>query len=614
MKTEGPNLAQPEVGDAEEQNHHSTLGFASQNRCCNRHERIKYSIIYIMSKYYQKIGDNYYDLNTIFLPFTSGTKSTTNFKNSDGVDLGSVFQPYSNQLTNLIVNYGFKDLFQSRYFRPKATCSISSTSTSATISITAAAFNSLAITGSGTATITGVSGTSSYSQSFTGLNPDSNYSYTCKPSNTGSSPAATTTVYDGSSTTIPVNTLPLIKGVSASPASANWITILWGATNQSDCSYSYVTVGRATTSGGAITLLTLDSVTNKVSVTDTISAGTTYYYTVTPYNKSNIAGTAVTVSATSFLNTTIDTFSFSSISGLSSTTGWIAFNVKISNFTYATLTTGTTIVEIYQTTELIQKAIQFNTAVSVQFTLSVYNSPDGLQYNGSTTPLTRVITYTRSAVTSVPADNANTFGYFYWLDVILVGSGGGGGGGSKRHGGGNGGGGGSGGYISYSENIDSIGQKACRGYNKSVGIASLGGLEGDGDGSSGYYGPNGDTSISFFIGPINYYFKANCGIGGKGGTGEGNSGYYPNNNDGTYFFGETGGITATKAAVALAVYNHGVHALQNVPGAGMGAGKLGLTNNAGDGGNGSAGYGGSGARADNGNPGLCSFALYYLST
>jgi len=569
-----------------------------------------------MSGYYQKIGATYYDLNTIFSSYvTSNTKAdATKFTNSSGIDLNSIFEKVSNQPTNLTVNYGFASAFQSNYFTPKATCSITSDSSKATISITDAAFNSLAIIGSGIATITGVSGTSSYSQSFTGLAPDSNYSYTCKPSNSGTSPAATTTVLNGTSTDVSTNTLPIIKNVSATVYDSSSITISWAATGTSDCSYSYVAISSSTSSSGTYSSIT--GATKILNTTTTflnkgLSAGTTYYYAVTPYNKSGSAGTSVYVNATSFLNTTINTFTFSSISGVSSTTGWIAFNIKISNFTYATLTTGTTKVEIYQTTGSveIQKAIQFDTAKSLTFTLSVYNSPGGGEYNGSTTPLTSVITYTSNTDNAIhtPNQDTNTFGYFYWMDVILVGSGGGGGGGSVQHGGGNGGGGGSGGYISYSESINSVGQNACHAFSKTVGIASAGGKD-DGDGKIGYYGPNGNTSISFYIGNITYYFQAACGIGGAGGSSRGDSAYYPNSKDGNnYVYGETGSVYATKTVTSmqtLTLINLGKHAGSGQPG-----GKLGLTGSAGDGGNGSAGYGSNG---DSGNPGLCSFNLYYL--
>ena len=565
-----------------------------------------------MSGYYQKIGSTYYDLDTIFLPFTSGTKSTTNFKKADGVDLGSVFQPYSNQPTNLTVNYGFKDVFQSKYFTPTASCSITSDTSSATISITSAAFNSLAITGSGTATITGVSGTSSYSQSFTGLNPDSNYSYTCTPSNTGTSPASTTAV-TGTASTVTTNTLPIIKGVTAEPASANWITVSWAAAGQIDCNYSYVTVGRATSGGGAITLLTLDSVTNKVSVTDTISAGTTYYYTVTPYNKSNIAGTAVTVSATSFLNTTIDTFTFRSIVGTSETTGWIGFNVKISNFTYAILTTdaanpknNSAIIIPDPENPLninTQVPIQFNTALSLTFSLLVFNSGDEKKYNGSLTPLKSVITYTLQTVTAPNplGDSVNTFGFFYWMKVIVVGSGGGGGGASDQNGGGNGGGGGSGGYTSYSQSISSNQQLACRGCNINVGVAQAGGPA-SGDGGRGSSGTNGNTSINIIIGTSEYIFTAYCGHGGAGGGSGGNSGYY-GQKENNFVFGQAGSVSATGPAGNIVVSNYGSNASS-----GQQAGTLGLSNNAGDGGGG-GGYKNNGT---GGNAGLCSFALYYI--
>ena len=119
--------------------------------------------------FYQKIGTTYYDVSSIYRPYTSGTKaSATNCYDASGVDLSDIFAPVSNQTQNLSVGYSFKDTFQSKYFTPTATCSVTSDTGSATISITSAAFNKLEITGSGTATIEGKSGTSTYSKSFTG--------------------------------------------------------------------------------------------------------------------------------------------------------------------------------------------------------------------------------------------------------------------------------------------------------------------------------------------------------------------------------------------------------------------------------------------------------------
>ena len=156
-----------------------------------------------MSGFKQQIGVNYYDLSAIFLPRSSGpTAATSHFISPDGNDLSLLFVPLSNQPCNLTVNYNCSSLYQSKYFTPTAAYSTTTSVNGATISISSAAFNSLAITGSGTATIAGVSGTTTYSKSFTGLLPASNYTYVCTPSNTGTSPAATTTAVSGTATTL----------------------------------------------------------------------------------------------------------------------------------------------------------------------------------------------------------------------------------------------------------------------------------------------------------------------------------------------------------------------------------------------------------------------------
>ena len=583
-----------------------------------------------MSGYYQKIGSTYYDVNTIYLSYTSGTKAdATNFFNTNGVDLNSIFEKCSNQTQNLSVGYSFKDTFQSKYFTPTATCSVTSDTGSATISITSAAFNKLEITGSGTATIEGKSGTSTYSKSFTGLTPDSNYSYTCTPSNTGTSPAATTTAVSGTATTVTTNTLPIIKSVTAVPASATSITVSWGATGASDCSYSYVSIGRATTSGGTIASLTTNTSLNTFA-DNTISVGKTYYYTVTPYNKSNIAGTAVTVSVDSFLNTTIDTFTFSSISGLSATTGWIAFNVKISNFTYALLTTNaknpvnksTFIYPDPKNPNNInaQYAIQFDSDVSLTFTLLVYNNSTGDKYNGSTTPLAQEIIYKIKSATDTDVVSATNPGYYYWLSVIVVGAGGGGGGGGK---GSAGGGGGSGGYIIHNcklETQDSSTTSYFIDYRQGGFIQ--GGGAGGGDGTGGSFGSFGNSYVRFTLkNCTSYMFTAECGIGGAGGSSNSANQihYDPNNKINDYTYGGLGnvsgykytGCTITEYTVTaygtqtnLAVINYGTNAsTQNNIG-----GKLSRADNTGNGGNGGTG-GGSGG---NGNPGTWSTTCYYL--
>jgi len=509
-----------------------------------------------MSGYYQKFGTTYYDLNTIFSSYVTGQDKadTTKFTNSSGIDLNYIFKKVSNQPTNLTVNYGFKSAFQSIYFTPTATCSISSDTNSATISITAAAFNKLEITGSGTQTISGVSGTLSYSKSFTGLAPDSNYSYTCTPSNTGTSPAATNTALAGTATTVSTNTLPIVKGVTAVPASATSITVSWGATGASDCSYSNVNVGRSTTSGGTLTSLTTQNNTTNTFTNTGLTAGTTYYYTVTPYNKTGSAGTAVTCNSTTTLNSTITTFTFKNVSGTTDTTilntitaatsGTISFNATISNFTSATLSNGNNSATIGAdfTTGTISLAMapSYNT-----YTLSVYGGITVV-----TSQITCIATYTEYTVPGTAPINANNqyslndstitgYPFYYWYGVI-GGGGGGGGGGYHYNGGGAGGGGGGGGafasgYRSYTGTTASVNFNV----NMLRGRGGNGGLAADygNDPHNGKEGTDGTSSIlsvpnlgisqNNYTDGLNYgqiYIKAEGGHRGYTGDGNGSQG------------------------------------------------------------------------------------------
>jgi hypothetical protein len=486
-----------------------------------------------MSGYYQKIGSTYYDLNTIYSSYTSGTKAdATKFTNSNGIDLNSIFEKRSNQTQNLSVGYSFKDTFQSKYFTPTANCSISSDTGSATISITSAAFNKLAITGSGTATITGVSGTSSYSNTFTGLTPDSNYSYTCKPSNTGTSPDATTTVLDGTATILSTNTLPIIKNVTAGPASATSMTVSWGATGASDCSYSYVTVGRTVDIGGTPTLLIVNGITkiynSSYSLTDIgLTVGTTYYYTVTPYNNSNIAGTAVTVSAKSPLASVLTTFTFNSVAS-STTVNYIKFNVNVSGCSSASIVDDR---PFATATSITLTNGAFNGTVDVPFSSS-YGTFTLSVYGGiSTLTSSKTFTYgfaSHSTANPVMQTYSNTTSkYFpYYINYTVIGGGGGGGGGGANQNSGywgfGGGGGGSGAYLSTANNLSATSQ----GYY--INLAGGGGGAGGGNTNNGIGGNGGDGGFSMFWLYLNgqnttpsIAYNVLGGGGGRGGAGDG---------------------------------------------------------------------------------------------
>jgi hypothetical protein len=489
-------------------------------------------IIVVMSTgFNQLVGSTYYDVNTIFLSKTQNTADATNFFNANKKDLNELFEKYSNQLCNISVNYGFANKFQSKYFTPKATCSPTVGTNSVTLSFTNAAFNYLAITGSGSATITGNSGTDTYSKTFNTLLPDSNYSYSCLPYNTGTSPAAPATQLNGSSIPISVNTLPLVKGASVTIASYSSLTISWGGTNQSDCSYNYVKVGRSTTSGGAQTLLSLNgnnSIPNSTySLTDGgLTQGTQYFYTITPYNTSNVMGAAISSYNTTPLNTTINSFSFSSVTGTSSGGGNIIFNANISNCSSATIKDNNS-QSIPTPITLANNA--FNNTVSVPFTTGYGTFT--LTAKGGTADKTATVTfgYTNTTYTSDNTSYNNTnSGRVFWCAVDVIGGGGGGGGGgsngnrSGTGGGGGGGGGGgksSGGYSFTASSPDTI----------QITIAKGGGGNGGGNTNDGYggKGSTGDTSslrIQLTNNSIDSTISATGGTGGDGGYQDDNPG------------------------------------------------------------------------------------------
>jgi hypothetical protein len=470
----------------------------------------------------QYINGNYYDLNTIFLPKTKNAATATNFfNNTTGVpaDLNQIFEAVSNQPCNFTVNYpGFDKSFQSKYFTPTANVSASVGTNSVTLNFTNAAFNRLAITDSSSATITGVSGTSNYSQTFSNLLPDSKYSYTCTPSNTGTSPFAPSTPVTGASTTVKPNTLPLVKNFTATPTSATAVNLSWGATNQSDCSYTYVIInkydaGAQTTS--AITLSGSSNIPNTYNAftNDTTVAGNSYTYTLTPYNSSGASGASVSYSVTMALATAITTFTFNSVTGTSSTGGTITFNITLSNYTSATLSDGgNNIVTLTPATYTAStKSISFDTSRPT-FTLTV---------KGGFTDLisTKTFTYTNKTYTST--DTTSTSGYVYYMNCDVIGGGGGGGGGGaggNGHNYGGGGGGGGAGGNSYG------GLTYITSLSETIQITIVTGLGGTGGGNTndGFGGDGGGGGLSSLRlkltnNTIDATITATGGIGGSGG-------------------------------------------------------------------------------------------------
>jgi hypothetical protein len=472
------------------------------------------------TNYKQLVGSTDYDLNTIFLSKSANAADATNFTNSDGKDLNQLFEKLSNQPCNFTVNYGFADKFQSRYFTPKATVGTTIGRNSATLNFTSAAFNNLAITGSTTGNITGVSGTSSYSYSLIGLLPDSNYSYTCTPSNSGTSPDASTTKVNGTVSTVNINTLPLVKGASVTVASYSSLTISWGATNQSDCSYNYVKVGRSTTSGGEQTLLALASSTNipntTYSLTDAgLTQGTTYYYTITPYNTSNEAGTAISSNNTTPRNTTINSFSFSSVIGTSSDGGYIRFNVNISNCSSASIkdnNSQSTAVDITLTNNA------YNNTISVPFTTGYGTFT--LTAKGGTADKTATVTFSYGNRTYTSSDS-NYSGYVFWRNCnVIGGGGGGGGGGSNGNSAGGGGGGGGGGAGGNSRGGSSFEASSSDTINITIVIGdggNGGGNTNDGEGGTGDTGGTSSLRIILANQKVDNTVSATGGTGGAGG-------------------------------------------------------------------------------------------------
>ena len=401
----------------------------------------------------------------------------------------------------------------------------------------------MAITGSGTASITGVSGTSNYSQSFTGLAPDSIYSYTCTPSTTAT--AAT-----GTATSLIANTLPIIKSVTA-VADATSITISWAATNQSDCSYSYVTIGSTTSSTGTYTIITgaskIVKTTNSFKNTG-LSLGATYYYAITPYNVLDSVGTVSYVNKSMPFDPKITTFTFKSLTASGGGAGTMTFNVNISSCSSASIKQND---PSSTATAITLTSNAFNSTVDVPFTdLSV--SKSFVLTLGGVTVVTKTITFTTSNVTYNTAGPWNTVtGMVYQVDWLIIGGGGAGGsaGDGTAAAGGNGGGAGGLHYTStfsgWKQTTTTIG--TINGLI-TIGAAGAGGYIFGGNGTSGYYGGDSSIAITLSSDNIDIIYSA---TGGKGGYGGSNDSYVPTDyggKSGTPIYGNDANGNAGTAA------------------------------------------------------------------
>lgn len=581
--------------------------------------------------YTQTIGSVQYDVSEYFLAYTSDPKaSATNFvigatSTVAGADLNTKFQKRSNQLNNLTLNYSnLTDYFQAKYFTPIATVSVTNYTTSGTINISSAAFNKLSIVkGTTTTTLTGVSGTTDYSQNYTGLNPDSKYSYTVTPYNTGTSPVATTTQLNGTSSSINIITLPIVKGFSTAAASATQINLAWSATGASDCSYSYVSIVRELVTAinpqvingvripgyyvySNATTLSSKTLNTITSFSNTgISQNTTYRYTITPYNSVDVAGTALTGNATTPLDAKLNVFTFNKIDG---TNGNIYFDISLSNFTSATLRDNNPTlnkVDISPSSGTYNyegtTPISYNSAYGT-YTLTVKGGPSDLTKTCTCTYINKAYTVSDSTVTNV---------YPYYTSYTVVGGGGGGGGGgsagtTKNAWGEGGGGGGSGGTVSTT-----VGRVSTY---TSINVSITVGTGGDGGGNTsdgrGGVGKVGSSS-TLYISNINIL---NTETGGDPGLGGGNGktdqgGRFPGGGGGYYtglYFSQTGsngtfggtsdngfgGAGGTGTTIGSTVYGSG----------GPGGGNEGY----GDGGNRSV----PGGRGGNG---FVSCTVYYIS-
>jgi hypothetical protein len=557
----------------------------------------------------QYINGNYYDLNTIFLPKTKNAATATNFfNNTTGVptDLNQIFEAISNQRCNFTVNYpGFDNSFQSKYFTPTANVSASVGTNSVTLNFTNAAFNRLAITDSSSATITGVSGTSNYSQTFSNLLPDSKYSYTCTPSNTGTSPFAPSTPVTGASTTVKPNTLPLVKNFTATPTSATAVNLSWGATNQSDCSYTYVIINKYDAGAQTTSAITLNGSSNipntyNAFTNDTTVAGNSYTYTLTPYNSSGNSGAAASYSVTMALATAITTFTFNSVTGTSSTGGTITFNITLSNYTSATLSDGgNNIVTLTPATYTAStKSISFDTSRPT-FTLTVKGGFADLIS-------TKTFTYTSRTYTS---NNSTDSGRVFWCDYTVIGGGGGGGGGGANadngYWGNGGGGGGSGGIVASGTSCTA---SAVTTFNIYISVG--GGGDGGGNTNNGYggTGKDGESSVFTMASP----YLSFTVTGGKGGTG-GEKGF----NNGAGGEGGKYGNTITGVNGTNGHSNYeGTNVSQRADG-GPGGKLTGYDSGKGGDGGGDEGYGGgsnysvAGAKGANG---YVSAKVYYINS
>lgn len=341
-----------------------------------------------------------------------------------------------------------------------------------------------------------------------------------------------------------------------------------------------------------------------------LTPGTSYYYTIIPYNGLNISGTTTTTSSLTTTSLSAPTVTLTSIPGASSSSYTITFSYINGSFSYCNVnlynSSGTYLSNLGTTSS--------SSSTSATFTTGTMTATD---FYIKFVPTDGTNTGTPTATFSKSLKSNNTFSYagsqtgttftleaftFHVTYLVIGGGGSGGSGGANGNGGqpngGGGGGGGAGQIIISSINLTGTTSQQTGILTVGGGGSGVGGVTGTTD---GHNGNNGTTSTLNFYNIITY--TAVYGHYGGGGSG------YDCGNNNT----QAGGIKGLGGVSGSGDGSDGKDG--NIGGAGGDGGQVGTYGN-GAGGKGSTGvdgkYGTVSGTSTAGTVGYIGFTTYYF--